>query len=219
MHKKAYISNIDPAWPLARQREMIAGIEAVYEDKLTPAALKRRDPAELKDRKLLLRPTSRRDPEMIVIASINCLAWTWEDLCDVVVQAAARHATIHEASSGWEFKPGDGAGELARRLPTFARQKRARGLVKSREEFNRERMEDSRRRAETIRPYWHLPNEEWPRDKLLEMAGRDGKPMALHTAQKYLGNRYAAQKEHALRARQQAGRLAAIAKKKGTPNG
>ena len=216
MHKKAYISNIDPAWPLARQRELLAGIESVYEDKLTAAALKRREAADLKDRKLLLRPTSRATPEMIVVASINVLAWTWQDLCKVVEQAEARHATIHEVSTGWEFKPGDGAGELARRLPTFARARQARGIVRKREEFNRERMEDTRKRAELIRPYWHLSNEEWPRDTLLAMASKDGRPMALKTAQGCLGNRYAAQKEYALRMRQEAGRAAARARKKGT---
>ena len=219
MHEKAYISNIDPAWPISRQRELLAGIDRVYEDRLNQAALKRRDPKELKDRALLLRPTSRQTPEVIVVASINCLAWTWEDLCAAVVAAEARHATIREASTGWQFAPGDGAGELARRLPTFARQKRARGLVKSREEYNAQRLADTRRRAELIKPYWHLPNSEWPKAVLLEMAGQDGKPMALATAERHLGNRYAAQKEYALRNRQQAGRLAAIAKKKGTPNG
>jgi hypothetical protein len=56
--------------------------------------------------------------------------------------------------------------------------------------------------------------------ELLAMAGpKKGKPMAPATAKAHLGSRRAAQADYEREQNREAGRAAARAKKKGTPNG
>ena len=50
MKIKHYLANLHPAWPIERQREILGECDATYADKLGPAALKRREPADLKER-------------------------------------------------------------------------------------------------------------------------------------------------------------------------
>ena len=214
MHKRAYLSNICRDWPLARQREVLAGIEPVYEDRVGPKGLKDRDERKLTERAVLLRPTSRGEPEQIVVADWPVLAFTWQGFLAVCAQASARNATLVATATGQTIEPHAAVEALAAILPAFAKRVRGRGLRKSRQERAKERAEDAYRRAMLVADDYEKPDDEYPLDVLrARAADKDGKPMAPATLVKYLGRRKDAQRAY------QAGlkRSATAAKRKETP--
>ena len=214
MHKRAYISNICHDWPIERQQELLAGIEPVYLDKISPKAIKDKNEAKLLQRADLLRPTSRKSPEQIVVADWPVLAFTWQQFLGVCAQATGRNATLHAVATGQTIDPHGSVEALAAILPSFAERVRGRGLRKSREERARERVEDAQRRAMLVADDYGKPDDECPMDELrARAADKDGKPMAPATLVKYLGKRKDAQRAY------QAGlkRSATAAKRKDTP--
>lgn len=220
MKTKAYFANLHPAWPIERQREILGEADATYTDKLGPTALKRRDPADLKDRANLLRPTSRRAPETIRVASPVTFAFSRADFAMAVAAAHARMATLVFVAPGLTLPPAPEVETYDKLLASFDKQNRTRGLVMTRAERAALLIADTQRRAQIIKPYWHLPEEEWPKAKLLMMAGpRPGVPMSPANAKRELGSRHLAQAEYQRHLNREAGRAAARAKKKGTPNG
>jgi hypothetical protein len=219
---KAYLSNICPTWPIDRQRTLLGTRPSEYVDDLKAATLGRlrlpnAEPNKiLAQRNMLLRPSSRGDQEVCEVASFLCIAINTADFLDVVARASARGMSLLALDTGRQITAGPGAAELAREVPFFQAALRGRHAQRSREGFNRAREDEARGRAEKLRDRWHLPSDVAPLDALLMEAGsRTGVPMARVTAEKYLGRRVLAQKEYALRQRQEAGRRAARDRKKG----
>lgn len=188
---KAYISNISRAWPAARQREIIGPGGTEYEDVVKKTVLKRRDPASLKERATMLRPTARKTPQTIRVAALPCLAWTWLDFVAVMAAASARNATIVSASSGLEVPPNPDMATVHRAMTEFASAK-----LRAQTEPGREKgraaaaalvVEDTKRRLALIEADWS--RREYSTADLLARAGRGKRPMAHATAVKALGKR------------------------------
>ncbi len=108
MADKAYLSNISPAWSIARQKEVIGpplpgGAVAAYLDELKPRHLRRRSPDDLVERAVLCRPTGRRGPEIVRVASIGVMAWRQDDFARVVEALGARRAALVSHHDGETF--------------------------------------------------------------------------------------------------------------------
>ena len=165
----------------------------------------------------MLRPTSRRAPETIRVAAPVTFALTRADFAMAVAAAHARQATLVFVASGLTLPPSPEVAVYDELLTWFDKQNRTRGLVMTRAERAAAMIADTKRRAAIIKPYWHLPESEWPKAKLLMMAGpRPGVPMSPANAKRELGSRHLAQAEHQRQVNREAGRAAARARKKGT---
>ena len=106
-----------------------------------------------------------------------------------VAAAHARQATLVFVASGLTLPPSPAVAVYDELLTWFDKQNRTRGLVMTRAERATAMIADTKRRAQIIKPYWHLPEEEWPKAKLLMMAGpRPGVPMSPANAKRELGS-------------------------------
>ena len=215
MPTTSYLSTIHPAWSLERQRAAIGadgGTE--YVDEVSTAARKRRDPAVLKARADLLRPSSRQTASKICIcvASPSCLAFSPDDLSATLAAAADRHATVRFADTGIEIAPRPETMLVDTVARQFSVALRRRGLHRPHAEIAEERRKDTLRRIDLIRADW--PKPEPSTAELLARAGvKSGKPMAPATAREHLGPRPAAQRAYQLERNREAGRAAARARK------
>ena len=212
MDQRDYLSNIATAWPLDRQRETLGEQDRAYVDELRPAALKRRDQADLERLAELLRPASRRTPETVRVASFDVLAWTWQDFADVIAAAHRRNATLRALDTGAEIPPDATPDVVAEAIQAFARATRSRGLVKSRPEIAAERKADTLRRIGIIRPFWHLRQP--ATRELLAMAGSPKHPMAPGTAKAHLGSRPKVQADYEREQASEPGRAAGRTRRK-----
>jgi hypothetical protein len=205
MLEKAYLSNLCAAWPIERQQAVLGERNRVYLDKLSAKAIRNGDTKAMKERAAMLRPTSRQEPERIVVASFRCLAATWQDFAGVIASAAARNATLHALDTGVTIEP-HAAGQLvADEIAAFGRAVRRGGKGRTPEEIAEERRADTLRRIDLIREDW--PKPEPSTAELLARAGvKPGKPMAPATARAHLGNRPKVQHAYQMEQNRQAGR-------------
>lgn len=192
MWQRAYISNIHKLWPIERQREVLAGIEPLYEDVLRPGLVRERNAENLEERKTLLRPTGRKTPEAINVASLVCLAWHPTDLKQVLIATAARRATIVVRDLGVELPPGTDEEAISRAVQAFEACQRLASkkpwLKRGYEVAQEKREADTERRINLIRDDWAKDEIRTP--VLLARAGRsEGSPMSYHTAVKDLKTR------------------------------
>lgn len=177
------------------QYALLAGKGTLYEDVLKKAQLeaarRSRTTDLLVQRDEMLRPTSRTTPETIRTASPVCLVISPTDLGRVLAAASARKATVVFLDSGLSIPPDAGAALISQALQAFETAKRsAAGKLSGRmgyEVSSEKRIEDAKRRAETIRPDWGRS------DRLTSdlLAQAD---LSFNTAVKYLGRRSLVQK-------------------------
>ena len=207
MIEKAYLSTICAAWPIERQQAALGDRKPVYMDKLGPKAIRNGNPAALVERAAMLKPTSRKLPEQITVASFRCLAFSVVDLAAVIAAAAARCATLHALDTGVTIQP-DAAGALvADQIAAFGKVVRRGGQGRTHAEIAEQREADSAERCKLIAPDWPKPTP--PTRELLVRAGvKPGKPMARATAIKHLGPRPAAQRAYQNELNREAGRRA-----------
>ena len=207
MLEKAYLSNLCAAWPIERQQAVLGNRSPVYLDRLSAKAIRNADPKAMRERAAMLMPTSRQEPERIVVASFRCLAASWQDFAAVIAAAAARNATLHALDTGVTIEP-HAAGQLvADEIAAFGRAVRRGGKGRKPEEIAEDRRKDTLRRIDLIRDDWRKP--EPPTPELLARAGvKPGKPMAPATARAHLGSRPAAQHAYQMEQNREAGRRA-----------
>jgi hypothetical protein len=130
MEDRVYLSTISAAWPLPKQREVLAELLAVplmpvYEDVVTARARKAHRGDDLPERGAMLRPTGRKPAgEVIHVASLSVLAWTPEDLVSVLAAAAGRHASIRAHDIGLTIPPTDAAVQAHEAVQAFIRSRR-----------------------------------------------------------------------------------------------
>ena len=172
------------------------GGTATYEDVLRTEALKGRAVESLVQRAALLRPTARRAPERILVASPVCFAWDIRDLSGALAAAARRNATVIFLDTGLEVPPDAGVAILHQAIEAFDRAKRRAqtegGRVKGWIKAAENRKVETARRLDLIREDWKL--RQHATQELLARAGKDGKPMARNTAILHLGDRKKEQK-------------------------
>ena len=222
MADRGYISNLHPAYTVAAQREVLAGITTLYVDELGPAARRRKDPADLKQRALMLRPTTRREGETIKIMALCCMARTGLDFLAVLAAAAARNATIVALNSGRTIAPSASPAETLAAAQEVDGLWRRTGLGDARKAAAAAKVADTERRLGLIRDDWPKPDSEFTTADLLHRAGSKPKrrgskwvPMAPITARLALGRRPEVQRAYANRLAQEAGRAAGRARRKG----
>lgn len=110
---KCYIRNGVWGWPVSRQEKMLGDAldpDRLYQDKLTADQARRPsriNPTWLKERKALLRHTSRI--EGIHVATVLTLAVSEVDLVDTLAKAAERGTTIVIHDSDMTVPPDGGA--------------------------------------------------------------------------------------------------------------
>lgn len=202
MAVKAYISNISPLWPVERQEATLSAAVpgypdkvAVFRDELLPSDRQGRREAALSARAKMLRPTTRKSDEVIVVAALPVLDWTAEGMLEALTLAMARNATVRVLDAGIEIGRSSKAAELHQAVKAFASARKRtqeirRGTMGGRISADR-RSAKAKASTDAIRPEWAFPvdhpNYE-PTEVLLKRAG-----VSLNTAELYLGKRSFAQ--------------------------
>lgn len=137
---RPYLRDGVPGLLLERQMEMLreAGIDVsdsrmLYIDRLSRAAIKKRDPASLKQRADVLNP--RHEGETIYVAGLRVLGWRMSDIARALLAAAQHGANVHCVDTGTTYSadmPGEmllealaSAEEAHRRGEAIDRQARA----------------------------------------------------------------------------------------------
>ena len=177
-YPRPYFRDGVPGLPFDLQMEMLreAGVDVgdprkLYVDRLTKAAVKRRDPASLKDRVDALNP--RREGETIYVAGLRVLGWTMSDIARALLAAAKRKANVHCIDTGQTFSA-DMPGEALLEALASAEEAHRRGVVKERQTravtaAQRSRAKRKAERLDKIRDRWH--DRAYDTDELLKEAG------------------------------------------------
>lgn len=205
MPDRAYLSNLNSAWPIERQEALLAERVpdwervARYQDVLKPKQRQSHHPALLTERAAMLRPTSRSAGERIYVASLSVLAWAGDDFGDVMSALAKRGATVIALAEGVEVDPGDlaAAGEVFRRS-------RKRAAVEARQRAGvvisaANRKAASAAKVALVKAYWELPSDQWPRREIERISG-----LSWNTLRAHLGRRDVAQRRYEARMKRKA---------------
>ncbi len=177
-YPRPYLRDGVPGLPFDRQMEMLreAGVDVsdhrkLYVDRLTKAAVKRRDPASLKDRVDVLNP--HREGETIYVAGLRVLGWTMSDIARALLAAAKRKANVHCVDTGQTFSA-DMPGVALLEALASAEEAHRKGVVKERQTravtaAQRARAKRKAERLDKIRDRWH--DRAYDTDDLLREAG------------------------------------------------
>ena len=182
MAVRAYISNIAPGWPVARQEAMLADWVpgwpnvTVFRDILDARTRQAHQSVDLVNRAAMLRPIGRqREGETIYVASLAVLAWSKNDFVDVL-EAAKRRGAFIEALDGMNIPS----------VPAFAAAKVEGSRRQARQNGTRiaadRRAAEAEAKAMPFKERWRDKTERTA-DLLAEMG------LSRNTASKYLGRR------------------------------
>lgn len=184
----AYLSEVSPWWSLDRQRQVLAERltgAIVFVDELDRRERRAHQVASLVQRAQMLRPTARKGRgEAIHVASLAVLAWSAEDLLEVLNTIAARGATLVSAT---DQEVSVAAWREARDRARHERLQVAGAAVSA----AKRRADTDAAIAEHVKPFWHLPSADHPTAALIERAG-----LTLNTIKSRLGPRQIAQFQH-----------------------
>lgn len=182
---KAYFSNVSPLWPIAKQRELMPkDLVAEYLDDLESSERRTKNPKLLSERAYMLRPTTRRNGAIILVADWPVLAWNAADLVSVFKKASAQGITIRAIITGNEVPPKATTKEIGAAVEAFQTAitnkievGRAGGSISA-----ANRIAEAKTKTEKIRADWSNPTY-----KTEDLLGRVG--LVYNTAKKYLGSR------------------------------
>lgn len=108
-HPRPYIRDGVPGLTLQQQIDFMAlahyPVEHAYIDRLSKARAKRRDPDDLKQRAVMLQPSTRQTPELVIVASLRCLGWTMADIASALAAAGRRNASVLALDRGETYTP------------------------------------------------------------------------------------------------------------------
>lgn len=193
MKISVYLSNLAAAWPVERQRELLAahvpGWPKVptYSDLLSPVQRKAHSLASLTGRRDMLR----RAANEIVVAALPCLGWDQvEDFLQCLAAIQARGATLVALDTGRRTAPDASPDEIAEAAREFVKGRRASRGGPAGSQVSAERREaEANDAAMRIKDRWRLPTKDYPTDELLAEA-----KICRNTANKYLRPRPEAQR-------------------------
>ena len=201
MTRRPYVSNLTPAWSIARQLELLAAnvpgwpIE-VYRDELKRTALRTRDAGALTARASLLRPTGRKGREYVDVASIAVMDWRADGFARVLEALAKRGAMLVSHHEGLTFDCTQ-AADRREAIELFPKARKEGGRVKGRRDGAKAsadmRNAVSREAAERVKDRWGSPD--WTEKALVKESGR-----SRNTIVKHLGEWRPARKNWKLRA-------------------
>jgi len=201
MADRFYLSNLRKQWPFPRQEVLLDERapgwrrHSVYRDDLPAGKRKAHNPESLVERASLLRPTSRRESELVTVASIGVLAWGIADFLTVLGALTGRGATLRAIEEDLTITPD--AGVSGASLASVAFEKACTkgsgdGPGKGGRISGALREAAAKARCETIRERWGMPRSLYS-DHALAMEA----DVALATVKKHLGKR-----KDAIRARE-----------------
>lgn len=209
---RTYISNLSKLWPEAEQRRIIReAVERVqpgakppeYRDWLSRRGLQARTPDLLEERADMLRLTSRRSTETIIVAALGCLAVSAADLTAVIAAAAARRATIEVAADGLTIPPDPPAALMAAVMAVWEKRRRQglheRGRMAGQKAAVAKRNAETQAALDKVRDDWPKPSKEVSGRTLVERSGLTMKTLIAH-----LGPRRDAQRDFLRREARQA---------------
>jgi hypothetical protein len=198
MLAKVYMSNVSPLWPIERQEQIIAPALAArgiterkdFVDELLANQRRAHHDKDLAEREQMLRPSTRKDGGLIVLASLAPFAWSVEGMLGGLMRAAENKATVWVIDADITLKPKADPKAWAKATEAFhqARKRaqaeergKAGGLASAAKRSKREA-------AESIREAWALSEGEpgyEKTDALLERIGIKN----YSTAVGYIGHR------------------------------
>ena len=119
----SYVSNLSAAWPVEKQRSVIAEAaqrEALeYQDTLVSRYRKRE---WLRERARMLRQTSGESAKTIYVAALECLAISVAELVAVITAAAQAGATIEVVADRLTIPPNPPAAVIAAAVTAWPKQ-------------------------------------------------------------------------------------------------
>jgi hypothetical protein len=102
----AFYSNLSSLWPIAKQRAAAPeGIKKEFTDILNDRQRRTKNPKHLKERKEMLRPTTRPGQKVIWFADWPVLACNADDLSEVLAQGQDIGAVFLCGASGMKITP------------------------------------------------------------------------------------------------------------------
>lgn len=206
MDTRAYLSNISPVWPLARQEalfdERLPGWRklSVFRDELGSIERIAHRSATLRNRESLLRVNERLTRYTVVVASLPCFGWKGYDFRNAFEAFTACNASLLALDVGQTF----GHEDLSAALKAFGA-----GLARAKSANTPARGSGGSAAAavmrkaatdvgvERIRHLWPLPADEWPTYILRLIASDTDEPKAYNTLVDRLGGREQIQAQHA----------------------
>ncbi len=192
LYPRPYLRDGVPGLTMKQQEaiRMDAGIDLTrgYRDALKKAACRRRDPADLVQRALLLRPTSRRTPEMIYVAGLRVIGWSMSDVTRALAAAGRRNASVHAVDIGKTFTAATLEPELLEAIAD-AEEARRRGQTAAARSAGVEAAAAKRKKARDAklaiaRAEWIKPPGEVSGTEIASMIG-----VSLRSLHKWLGPR------------------------------
>jgi hypothetical protein len=110
MATRIYFSNISPHWPFERQKklaeEKVPGFPdgvTIFQDDLSAGQRKVHQESDLKERAQLLRASTRKGGETIILPSLAVFDWTIAGMLACLTQAAARKAVVRVLDADLEI--------------------------------------------------------------------------------------------------------------------
>jgi hypothetical protein len=190
--EKVYVSEASP-WTIAQQKVVLSTVidwtaVAVFQDQLGRHDRRHKNAASLIDRGEMLRPTSRKEPDRIHVASLSVLAWEERDFASVVETVIARGGVIISVDDELTIAVGTPVSEAVASWKTARKRSRTIGVKQKGARVSADKKKAiAAAGVERIKPYWGMSADEWPTPLLRQMAGSPGKPMAYNTIVEHLG--------------------------------
>jgi len=128
----------------------------LYVDRLSKAAVKKRDPAALKQRASLLDP--EHDGETIYIAGLRVLGWTMNDIARALLAAANSNTNVHCVDTGTTYSA-DMPGPALLEALASAEEAHRRGVAQDRQ--TRATTASQRKRAKAKQAALNKIRERW----------------------------------------------------------
>lgn len=159
-----------------------------YRDKLTAAQLRRREPASLTQRSLMLAGSDEGSPEVIVVAGLRCLGWNVADIARALAAAGRRGASIHAVDTGKTFAAATLDAELLETLAevdeTWRRGQTEDGRSAAATALTAKAEAARRAKLDAARPLWAKPSGEISGREIAKTVG-----ISLGSLNKWLGPR------------------------------
>lgn len=203
MTDRFYLSNLRKQWPFSRQEALLDERApgwrggSVYRDDLPARKRKAHNVESLTERASMLRPTSRRENEVVTVASLSIMAWGVADFLAVLGALTGRGATLRAIAEDLTIAPDAGVSAASLASEAFLKAT-AKGSGEGPEKGGRisgaKREAAAKAKCEAVRHLWERPRSEYTDAQVAAEAG-----VVVATIKAHLGKRPKAIRERELR--------------------
>jgi hypothetical protein len=191
---KIYVSNVFTPLSVEWQEAVLAAAVpdwpnvAIFRDVQNQRERRWQKAETLIDRMEMLRPTSRKEPDTIYLASLTVLAWDENDFQTVMGEIRARGAVIIAVDDGLTIDAEMPLKDILQIWKQARKKKRiANAQIKGGQVSANRRKAIAAEGVERIRQYWGMPASEYSTLQLRQMAGTVEVPMAYNTIVAHIG--------------------------------